>query len=228
MDWVICLLFKDVQEMFAQWQEKQLPVRSVQSFFGLEATVNLLMLILFALLLSFSFHRQQHSLSRLLGFRQKLGKKKKILYLLRFTPLISLCNRATFKSQPSLNWLTAHHSHQWSKLGALLFVFKVSHVGKTSIYVTSLCQWRVATFAWMRRDSFSKGIWPGAGTFARCGEGFVSSNRSKSFQDEGRVSAESRRADRCRQFSVTQLAPLMKTIALQGAVSSNPLRLFGD
>lgn len=57
-----------------------------------------------------------------------------------------------------------------------------------------------------------------ARALARCDEGFGLSNLSKSFQDVSRVAAKSRRVDRRRQFSVAQLAPLMKTIVVQGAL----------
>lgn len=148
------------------------------------------------------------------------------LYLLRFTPLIFLCNRATFKSQSSSNWLMVLYSHQWSKLHELLFAFKVCHVGKTShLFSTTFASGEryvllecFETHFHKEFDQKQKKKLKTARALARCDEGFGLSNLSKSFQDVSRVAAKSRRVDRRRQFSVAQLAPLMKTIVAQGAL----------
>lgn len=63
------------------------------------------------------------------------------------------------------------------------------------------------------------------GALARWAECFGFSNLSKSFW---RREPKSRHADRRRQVSLTQFTRLMKTIVVQGAAGSNPLRLFWD
>lgn len=235
MDWVICFLLKDVLEMFAQWREKQLPVGCVQSFFGLEAALNLLMLILFVLLPSFSFHRQQHGLWQQLGFRQKLPKNNFVLIPFH-SPDLPL---QSSNLQKSLLFELAH--------GAL--PTPVIKITCASICVSSLPCWQNITFTshhycrvmsfkfCLNASRFSQGICPEAGVRNSRRQkhlpdgtkvsGFQ--NLSESFQDVSRVAAKSRRADRRWQSSVTQLAPLTKTIAVQGVPwVQTPLRLCWD
>lgn len=159
------------------------------------------------------------------GISSEIAKK---IFVLRFTPLIFLCNWATFKSQSSLNWLMVLYSHQWSKLREFLLYLrlKFAMLAKHHIYFTPLLPVMSVKFCLnASRLIFTRDLTRSrssklktARALIRCDEGFGLSNLSKSSQDVSRVAAKSRRVDRRRQFSVAQLAPLMKTIVVQGAL----------